>query len=80
VGLRSSPTAPSVEPFAPFTLNPGERTYLVLSYGISCEYAGLAAAVGGIDVRYEVFGLERTKHIENPSSAPELSPARACGG
>jgi hypothetical protein len=78
VGIRSSPTAPRVESFAPFTLNPGERIYLVLSYEIFCEDAGLSAAFGGIDIRYEVFGFERTRHIGNPSSAVELSPARAC--
>ena len=80
VGIRASPTAPRVEPFAPLTLRPGERTYVVLTYRISCDEASLGgASLGGIGIRYEVFGVERTEHVRNVSSAPELSPAPACG-
>lgn len=80
VGIRSSPTAPRVQPFAPVTLKPGERTYIVLTYRIHCaQPASGAASLGGIDIRYEVLGLGRTKHIANVSPAQELSPARACG-
>jgi hypothetical protein len=80
VGLRSSPTAPSVETFAPITLEPGERTYIVLTYGIRCDQVTVGGgSLGGIAVRYEVFGIGRTKHIGSVSPAPELSPGRACG-
>jgi hypothetical protein len=79
VAIRSSPTAPRVARFAPFTLEPGERTYVVLTYRILCdELASSGASLGAIDVRYEVFGIGRTKHIANVSPAPELSPAQAC--
>jgi hypothetical protein len=79
VGLRASPTAPRVEPFAPVTLNPGEHVYLVLTYRIFCDEANLgSASLGTIGIRYEVFGVERTKDIGTLSSAPELSPASAC--
>ena len=79
VGLRASTTAPRVEPFAPVTLNPGEHIYLVLTYRIFCDEANPGSeSLGAIGIRYEVFGVERTKHIGNPSSAPELSPASAC--
>jgi hypothetical protein len=50
-----------------------------LTYQILCEEAGLGASLGGIAIRYEMFGVERTKHIADPAAAPELSPARACG-
>lgn len=80
VGIRSSPTAPRVQSFAPLILKPGERTYVVLTYRVLCdEVAPSGAALGGVDIRYEVFGVGRTKHIANVSSAPELSLARACG-
>lgn len=79
VGIRSSPTAPRVRSFAPITLEPGERTYVVLTYRVLCdEVAASGAVLGGVDIRYEVFGVGRTKHIANVSSAPELSLARAC--
>jgi hypothetical protein len=79
VGIRPSPTAPRVERFAPITLEPGERTYVVLTYRVLCdELASSGAPLGTIDVRYEVFGIGRTKHIADVSSAPELSPAQAC--
>ena len=78
VGIRSSPTAPRVRSFAPLTLEPGERTYVVLTYRVLCEVAASGAVLGGVDIRYEVFGVGRTKHIANVSSAPELSLARAC--
>ena len=79
VGIRSSPTAPRVQSFAPLTLRPGEHTYVVLTYRVLCdEVASSRAALGGVDIRYEVFGVGRTKHIANVTSAPELSLARAC--
>jgi hypothetical protein len=77
VGIRSSPTAPRVEPFVPFTLKAGERTYVVLTYSVLCDQvAPSRTSLGGIDIRYEVFGLGRTKHIAN--RPPELSPAQLC--
>jgi hypothetical protein len=80
VGLRSSPTAPRVETFAPITLKPGERTYVVLTYRIRCdEVTSSGGSLGGIAIRYDVFGIGRTKHIGSVSPAPELSPDRACG-
>lgn len=79
VGIRSSPTAPRVQSFAPVTLKPGEHTYIVLTYRILCdEVASGEASLGGIDIRYEVFGVSRTKHIANVSPAQEVSPAHAC--
>lgn len=78
VGIRSSPTAARVQPFAPATLKPGERTYIVLTYRILCDEAAGEASLGGIDIRYEVFGIGRTEHVANVSPAQELSPARAC--
>lgn len=80
VGLRSSPTARRVEPFAPITLEPGERTYVVLTYRIHCdEVTSSGGSLGGIAIRYDVFGIGRTKHLGSVSPAPELSPDRACG-
>jgi hypothetical protein len=80
VGLRSSPTAPRVETFAPITLRPGERTYVVLTYRIRCdEVTSSGGSLGGIAIRYDVFGIGRTKHLGSVSPAPELSPDRACG-
>jgi hypothetical protein len=58
VGLRSSPMAPRVETFAPITLKPGERTYVVLTYRIRCdEVTSSGGSLGGIAIRYDIFGI-----------------------
>jgi hypothetical protein len=80
VRTRSSPVAPNVHPFRPFTLKPGQRLYLVFEYAITCgELPSASPTLGGVDIKYETLWIARTKHLASANSEPELAPQRACG-
>lgn len=80
VRTGSSPAAQNVHPFRPFTLEPGQRLYLVFEYAITCgELSSASPSLGGIEIRYETLWIGRTKQLDSVNSEPKLAPQRACG-